>query len=100
MHTYNFDSVSRCGCDVPGALFPAGVLVWPVWAAQGPTGTVDLMLTLGWRHTHTQTQEHTQRGSLKIMAAQEKVRGNGKGTGRRETQELNERRRFQRSTSW
>lgn len=51
-------------------------------------------------HTHTNTQEHTQRGSLKIMAAQEKVRGNGKGTGRRETQELNERRRFQRSTSW
>lgn len=98
MHTYNLDSVSRCGCDVPGALFPAGVLVWPVWAAQGPTGTVDLMLTLGWTHTHT--QEHTQRGSLKIMAAQEKVRGNGKGTGRRETQELNERRRFQRSTSW
>lgn len=63
MHTYNFDSVSRCGCDVPGALFPAGVLVWPVWAAQGPTGTVDLMLTLGWRHTHTHkhARAHTER---------------------------------------
>lgn len=61
MHTYNFDSVSRCGCDVPGALFPAGVLVWPVWAAQGPTGTVDLVLTLGWRHTHKHARAHTER---------------------------------------
>lgn len=42
-------------------------------------------------HTHTHTRKHTDREEVKIMAAQEKVRGNGKGTGRRETRELKER---------
>lgn len=45
-HTYDLDSVSWRGCDVPGALLTAGILVRPVRAAQGPTGAVDLMLTL------------------------------------------------------
>lgn len=60
-HTYYLDSVSRCGCDVPGTLLTAGILVWPVRAAQGPTGAVDLMLTLSWTHTHAypHTRERT-----------------------------------------
>lgn len=84
------------GCDVPGALLTAGILVWPVGAAQGPTGAVDLMFTLSWTHTHayphTQTRKHTHREEVKIIAAQEKVRGNGKRTGRRETREAKEKR--------
>lgn len=76
--TYDLDSVSRRGSDVPGALLPAGVLVGPVGAAQGPAGAVDLMLALSW--THTETREHTRRKEVKIVAAQEKVRGNRKGT--------------------
>lgn len=93
--TYYLDSVSRRGCDVPGALLAAGVLVWPVGAAQGPAGAVDLMLTLGWTHKHTHrkthARKHTHREEVKIMAAQEKVRGNGKGTGRIETREPKEK---------
>lgn len=42
-------------------------------------------------HTHTQTRRHTHREEVKIIAAQEKVRGNGKRTGRRETREPKER---------
>lgn len=85
--------MSRRGCDVPGALLAAGVLVWPVGAAQGPAGAVDLMLTLGWTHKHTEKNTHvsTHREEVKIMAAQEKVRGNGKGSGRRETREPKEK---------
>lgn len=87
MHTYNLDSVPWCGCDVPGALLTAGILVWPVRAAQGPSGAVDLMLTLSW--THRETRKHTHGEEVKIVSAQEKVRGNGKETGRRETREPN-----------
>lgn len=84
--------MSRGGRDVPGALLTAGILVWPVGAAQGPAGAVDLVLALSW--THTETRKHTQRQEVKITAAQENVRGNGKGTGRRETREAKERRDF------
>lgn len=61
MHTYNLDSVSRRGCDVPGALLTAGILVWPVRAAQRATGAVDLVFTLSWMHTHRNKQAHTKR---------------------------------------
>lgn len=89
--THDLDSVSGCGGDVPGALLTAGVLVRPVWAAQGPAGAVDLMLTLSWTRTSKNTRKHTHKEEVKIMAAQEKVKGNGKGTGRGETREPNER---------
>lgn len=59
MHTYDLDSMSWRGCDVPGALLAAGILVWPVRTAQGSTGTVDLMFTLSW--THTQANTHRER---------------------------------------
>lgn len=95
--TYNLDSVSRHGCDVPGALLAAGILVWPVGAAQGPTGAVYLVLTLSW--IHTETHKHTHRRKLKIVAAQEKVKGNGKGTGRKERNKRTKRENgFQRNT--
>lgn len=90
MNTYDLNAVTRRGSDVPGALFTAGILVGPVRAAQGPTGAVDLMLTLSW--THARTQKHTSthmKRKLKIVAAQEKVKGNGKRTGRREMREPN-----------
>lgn len=80
--TYNFNPVSRHGSDVPGALLPAGILVRPVGAAQGPAGAVDLMHTFSWN-----TKAHTQRKEVKTVAVQEKVRGNGKETGRKETRE-------------
>lgn len=89
INTYDLDSVARRGCDVPGALLTAGILVRPVGAAQGPTGVVDLMLTLSWTHTQRETHRHTHEEEVKIVAAQEKVRGNGKRTGRREMREPN-----------
>lgn len=59
--THDFDSVSRRGRDVPGALLTAGVLVRPVGAAQGAAGTVDLVLALSCTGTRTHAHGHTQR---------------------------------------
>lgn len=48
VNTHDFDPVSGGGSDVPGALFPAGVLVRPVGAAESSAGTVDLVFTFSW----------------------------------------------------
>lgn len=40
-----FHSVARCCRDIPGALFPARVLVRPVWTAHHSLCTAQFMLT-------------------------------------------------------
>lgn len=97
IHTHDLDSVSRRGRDVPGALFTAGVLVRPVGAAQGPAGTVDLVLALSCTGTCKHAHGHTQR-KLKMVAAQEKGREEteNRGTGRRETRGAGDREKTSR----
>lgn len=42
--THHFHPVARCCRDVPGALFPAGILVRPVGTAHHPLCTAQLVL--------------------------------------------------------
>lgn len=47
--THYFHSVARHCRDVPGALFPAGILVRPVWTAHHSLCTTQLVLTTSLR---------------------------------------------------
>lgn len=47
--THYFHSVARRCRDVPGAFFPAGVLVRPVWTAHGSLCTTQLVLATSLR---------------------------------------------------
>lgn len=57
--THYFHSVARCCRDVPGALFPAGVLVRPVWTAHRSLCTTQLVLT-------TSLRERSQDEGIKV----------------------------------